>query len=1279
MRKIIICFSLALMCNWAWGIPTVKELREKILFSESAANQPAIELIHDLDNEVEKLYLKNATKTITYTKLPYKVQSIKAWNESPVISSSTRVLSLGVIKSLSKEAIDLLLGFVSDGGLLLLPQGFEDPQLLFLAGLKANASYEFNNIAKGFHFDHELLPGVQGINSNITDRHFGLSRENFTEEILVLASATTDSDFPSITENSVGLGTVILINSYIELGKLERGLLFSLMLKGLEGIPYPIANVSTIFLDDFPSPLYVGLKEEPVKSEMDIDQADFVSKVWWPDMQRLADDFDITYTALPAFNYNNTISPPFDFREWDNGKFILDGKKQIGSNWLTRNVSKSRHELGFHGYNHVSLWMKDWKNPDFMKLALLSVKKKWLVNGFGALPVTYVPPTNWIDQEGLIQLQKGLPSIKYLSSVYVGVFSEGGDREFGPDPIAPKLFDYPRITSGYVLSEKQIFDQQSLYIFTGIWTHFIHPDDVYQLPTTDNETDGGFRSRNHLSLGWKETESRADKKGMFELFEDYLEKTRAKFPMIRFVSVEQGAEKTKVWLDTEYSFDQKKDDISAYAQHPLNSNENEYYWFMFSSKSEIEQIENELTQAKSEFYSTSLHGGRLYSIKTSVPRLSLKKITNTKSTQTAIRREVKRKNQNFYDRLNDNEPNIESVGEQVETLTLSPATDAPSQVWVEFYIAENQVDKAIDLLAKDFMGDYTWDDEKWKSYTQYTSWQGRGDEAWTLLELRWKNNPNEQTLKLAKSLKLEYGASNSDLEKLWLERQLRLEPHNAGLMELYVQNYSTPENFEKISPILRELAFNINPSARSQTKYIQHLLWYDTEAVIETTATMRPANIQSLATELVWVHADKKLYRKALAWAALSSEIPMLFKMQWWTEIGELDIIMSIYPDYLALNPHDDSTRLFVANTLLDNEEIKSAWELAYRSDGSIKKDSLKSRLNQAVRYDDSRMQKDLLMAYESLFEPSVKAEILKKLRIEEGAIVDFTSQLETDNFKNNVLLNGLSLSIAKQHGNEHEILGWSGQVQSDPSTLEQPNDQRKFDLFGLRYRYSSILTAKDAQWWISGGVQSGDNKEILYDLDIGFTRSKERKYQSLQLTYNPVYTSGSLNDGIYQGAISLYQEYKNESEKIEGSLLTAFNYYTNSVISYSATARLLPFIQKSGKNLFYPLLEGSYLGSDTDQSDGSPFWVVEEFWYAGIGFGWRHNGLIDKLNFNAELGGFYDNTAGIFGRFTGEASYQIRDFTHLKLRVEYNGQSLYSSQFIQLGIRHYIGKKRYK
>ena len=66
------------------------------------------------------------------------------------------------------------------------------------------------------------------------------------------------------------------------------------------------------------------------------------------------------------------------------------------------------------------------------------------------------------------------------------------------------------------------FNQHSLYLYTGIWSHFIHPDDVYQVPSDKNTSHGSYAYRNTKRLGWRT--SKNGELGFLPLFKNYLEK-----------------------------------------------------------------------------------------------------------------------------------------------------------------------------------------------------------------------------------------------------------------------------------------------------------------------------------------------------------------------------------------------------------------------------------------------------------------------------------------------------------------------------------------------------------------------------------------------------------------------------------------------------------------------------------------------------------------------------------------------------------------------------------
>ncbi|HOD11275.1 MAG TPA: DUF2194 domain-containing protein, partial [Flavobacterium sp.] len=396
----------------------------------------------------------------------------------------------------------------------------------------------------GYNFKVPMLPGYKDKKFGKDIIFFGLKRNNFKEDLKILASAANNDYYPLITENSVGNGKVIFYNTTNYNEKSDRGLLFAGILKGLEGIPYPIANVNTIHLDDFPSPVY-DVMQEPIASELKQSLSEYVHKTFWPDMVKLADEFDIKYVALTTFDYDSNIQPPFLFNQWDSQKAKINNKTEILSNWISKDVLRNGHELGFHGYNHVSLVKEDWKNPEFMRLSLASAEKKWRINGFGKLPTIYVPPSNIIDKTGLQQLTNGMPSIKFMCSVYSGDFKEGGNREFDFDPLEPKLFDFPRTASGFYMKEDANFALNSVYLYTGIWVHFVHPDDIFQIPGEKNMSQGNYSLRNTESLGWYKTKN--SDRAMYPLFKGLIKGMTQRYPQLRFVNGVDGGFLVNDW------------------------------------------------------------------------------------------------------------------------------------------------------------------------------------------------------------------------------------------------------------------------------------------------------------------------------------------------------------------------------------------------------------------------------------------------------------------------------------------------------------------------------------------------------------------------------------------------------------------------------------------------------------------------------------------------------------------------------------------------------------
>ena len=122
--------------------------------------------------------------------------------------------------------------------------------------------------------------------------------------------------------------------------------------------------------------------------------SDFVTKVWWPDMNKSAQEFHIPYAAMLTFDYRNKIDPPFTLDQWNSRKIKTNNRTEALPDWLVGELKKGNHELAFHGYNHVSLTKKMWPNAEMIENSMSAVRKKWELSNYGKFPTTYVPPSN---------------------------------------------------------------------------------------------------------------------------------------------------------------------------------------------------------------------------------------------------------------------------------------------------------------------------------------------------------------------------------------------------------------------------------------------------------------------------------------------------------------------------------------------------------------------------------------------------------------------------------------------------------------------------------------------------------------------------------------------------------------------------------------------------------------------------------------------------------------------------------------------------------------------
>jgi hypothetical protein len=269
--------------------------------------------------------------------------------------------------------------------------------------------------------------------------------------------------------------------------KTNRGLLSAFIGLCRDDLVYPIMNIKMIHIDDFPAPIPEG-EDEKIYEEFSRDVPQFYREVWWSDMIRLSKKYDLKYSGFVIESYNNNTAPPFERATSEDKKnLLLYGRELLGL----------EGEIGLHGYNHQSLapegYIKQdlgytpWESVDDMVLSIGELMR-FIHSVFGKYELrAYVPPSNILSPEGREAVLAANPELKIIASVYHPNY-EGDvyDQEF--EVAEDGIIEFPRITSGYVMEEKKLWNIYNGANLYGVISHFIHPDDILDPERNEGKT-----------------------------------------------------------------------------------------------------------------------------------------------------------------------------------------------------------------------------------------------------------------------------------------------------------------------------------------------------------------------------------------------------------------------------------------------------------------------------------------------------------------------------------------------------------------------------------------------------------------------------------------------------------------------------------------------------------------------------------------------------------------------------------------------------------------------
>lgn len=325
----------------------------------------------------------------------------------------------------------------------------------------------------------------------------------------VVEAVGSNGHTPLVWHTDIGSGSSVMCNIGIY-DKVLRGFYAAAFSLLGTATAYPVINSAAFYLDDFPSPVPSG-DGRYIKRDYDMSIADFYSKVWWPDLTKLAERYGIRFTGVMIENYGDgTKNTPV--RQTDTSQFSYFGGLLL----------KQNGEVGYHGYNHQPLVLPntDYGNEYAYKQwpsrkAIANSLKELIAFQKSVLPAAtssvYVPPSNILSKEGREVIGRDVPEIRAIASTYLPSGSAWPYvQEFGVADDG--IVETPRIVSGSMVGDDYMrLAAVSELNMHFVSTHFMHPDDML-------DPDRGAKE------GWA-----TYKKGL----EDYLNWLEASAPSIR--------------------------------------------------------------------------------------------------------------------------------------------------------------------------------------------------------------------------------------------------------------------------------------------------------------------------------------------------------------------------------------------------------------------------------------------------------------------------------------------------------------------------------------------------------------------------------------------------------------------------------------------------------------------------------------------------------------------------------------------------------------------------
>jgi len=517
------------------------EASEKIELPKEVKNLEKFLILYNSENRGSITTKDNLCRILKNIKKSYEIIDVKSNLKLDNNDYEGIVLAFESLNKITN--IEYLLDYVKDGGRLIFMKRAVTDENFYkiekeLGIIKNLGFYE----AQGVKMNTNVLLGAEGFASEsefIVNSSLNVELDKECK-IDILSS----DNIPLLWERNLENGKIIFFNGTMLEEKSNRGLMMGILSLEKDGFIYPIVNSKLLYIDDFPAPIPQG-RDTKIYEEFEKDIRSFYWDIWWRDILKYTKIYDYKITGLIIESYNNKVKPPFKIKNNKNRKdFILFSKE----------ILKSGGEIGIHGYNHQSLakegYIKQdlgynpWENKeDMIKSIEEVIRYAKSVLGDYEFRV-YVPPSNVLSNEGREAIKVGMKNLKIISSVYnKDLYGDSYVQEF--EKSKDEILEMPRFSYGYEYNEEQKWYIYNGITYIGIFSHFIHPDDILDYKRNNNKS-------------WSE---------LRDEFENLLKDVTTKFPWLKSQTVSNSGVKLTNYLECTPYMKYKENSIEIYCEN----------------------------------------------------------------------------------------------------------------------------------------------------------------------------------------------------------------------------------------------------------------------------------------------------------------------------------------------------------------------------------------------------------------------------------------------------------------------------------------------------------------------------------------------------------------------------------------------------------------------------------------------------------------------------------------------------------------------------------------